>query len=209
MHSPDNRPFVVGVTGGIGSGKSAVTDFLANLGITIIDADIAARKVVERGQPALQEIAKHFGSQILLKDGQLDRKELRNIIFAEVTEKTWLEQLLHPKINTLIEEQIKQAPPPYVVLVSPLLIETSQHLLVDKVLVVDVPESIQLTRTMTRDNMTEEQTHRIISSQASRKKRLTYADDIIDNSGSLEDLHKALAIYHKQYLKLASCLPAS
>ena len=203
MHSTDSKPFVVGVTGGIGCGKSAVTDFFADLGITIVDADIAARAVVEPGQPALEKIAARYGGEILLQNGTLDRRKLRDIIFNNPAEKQWLETLLHPKIGQLIQQQLTAAPSAYAILVSPLLIETSQHQLVDRILVVDVPEQIQLERTMARDNMTEEQTRRIIKSQASREQRLAVANEIVDNSGTLKELQALLSDVHQQYLQIA------
>ena len=195
--------FVVGITGGIGSGKTAATDAFAALGITIVDADIASRKVVEPGSAALRQIAEHFGAQILQSDGSLDRAALRHIIFANATEKNWLEQLLHPLIAIEIQHQLQAATSPYVVFVSPLLIESKQNDFCDRVLVIDAPEEIQLQRTMQRDNNNAEQVQRIIASQASRKYRLQYTDDVIENTGSLEYLTQQIAVLHARYLQLA------
>ena len=203
MQASEQMPFIIGITGGIGSGKSAVTDFLQQQGVTVIDADVAARAVVEPGQPALNDIVEHFGIDILLANGQLNRRALRQIIFKDCNEKEWLEKRLHPKINQLLRRQLKEASSSYVVLVSPLLIETTQHTLVNRILVVDVPETVQLQRSMARDDMTQEQAKRIINSQTSRTKRLTMADDIIENTGTLDDLHRAVNTLHQRYLTLA------
>jgi len=195
--------FVVGVTGGIGSGKTAATDAFAALGIAIVDADIASRKVVEPGSAALRQIAAHFGAQILRSDGALNRAALRHIIFANTAEKNWLEQLLHPLIATEIQHQLQTATSPYVVFVSPLLTESNQHELCDRILVIDAPEELQLQRTMQRDNNDAAQVQRIIASQASREFRLQHADDVIANTGSLEYLTQQVAALHARYLQLA------
>ena len=196
--------FVVGVTGGIGSGKTAVTDEFAKLGIDIVDADRAARVVVEPNTPALANIHAHFGDRILLPDGSLDRAVLRRIIFQNADEKRWLEQLLHPLIALEIQRQLAAAHSSYVIFVSPLLIESQQKALCDRILVVDVPEEIQLQRTMTRDNNDIDQVRRIIASQASRQHRLQYADDVVENTGSLEQLRERIAELHQRYLEFAA-----
>lgn len=198
------RPFTVGVTGGIGSGKTAVTDFFANRGVFIVDADIASRVVVEPGKPALAAIEQRYGPEILI-NGSLDRRKLRTIIFDDVSERKWLEGLLHPLIRDQIILELTHAESSYAVLVSPLMLETSQHELVDRVLVVDVPERIQLSRTMARDRMTEEQTRQILNSQMDRKQRVGRADDIVDNSGSISQLHQSLNKLHQFYLSLGAC----
>ena len=194
--------FTVGVTGGIGSGKSAVADYFVSQGICIVDADIVARVVVEPGTKALTAITERFGNDILI-NGQLDRGKLRTIIFAAADERKWLENLLHPLIEQQIIDQLSQATSRYAVLVSPLMLETGQQALVDRVLVVDVPEHIQIERTMTRDQMTEEQTRQILNSQISREHRLAKAHDVVDNSGSLAQLHQHLEPLHQRYLRLA------
>ena len=199
--SQQQRPFTVGVTGGIGSGKTAVTDFFASKGICIVDADIASRVVVETEKPALAEIEQRYGSEILV-DGSLDRRTLRTIIFDDADERKWLEGLLHPLIRDQITLELTHAESRYAVLVSPLMLETSQHELVDRVLVVDVPESIQLSRTMARDQMTEGQTRQILNSQMKREQRIAKADDIVDNSGSMTQLHQSLDKLHQYYLSL-------
>jgi len=195
---------VVGVTGGIGSGKSAVTDRLANLGITIVDADVAARVVVEPGQPALQAIADHFGSGVIKEDGSLDRAALRGIVFEHPDERQWLESVTHPAIREEIIRQLQSADSPYVVLSSPLLIEASQNSFVDLVVVVDVSESTQLERTMKRDDNSADLVRQIMAAQLSREERLRAADLIIDNDGNLEELHQHVDALHKQLLVKAS-----
>jgi dephospho-CoA kinase len=195
--------FVVGVTGGIGSGKTAATNCFQALGIDIVDADLASRVVVEPGTEALQRIAEHFGPHILQADGALDRAALRRIIFQEPAAKQWLEQLLHPLIGQEIQRQLQSAASPYAILVSPLLIEARQNLFCNRILVVDAPEDTQLQRTVIRDNNDPEQVRRIIASQASRAQRLEQADDILENSGSLEQLRTAVEQLHERYLQLA------
>lgn len=195
--------FVVGVTGGIGSGKTAVTNAFAALGIDIVDADLASRVVVEPGTAALAQIAQHFGPAILQADGSLDRAALRKIVFADADAKHWLEQLLHPLIGAEIRRQLDAARSPYAIFVSPLLVESSQRQLCDRLLVVDVPESVQLERTMLRDNNDAGQVQRIIAAQASRQQRLALADDVIENTGTLEALQQRVAELHRDYLELA------
>lgn len=196
--------FVVGVTGGIGSGKTAATDHFQTLGIDVVDADLASRVVVEPGTDALQRIAEHFGANILQADGALDRAALRRIIFQDPAAKQWLEQLLHPLIGAEIQHQLRNAASPYVILVSPLLVEAGQNRFCNRILVIDVPEDIQLQRTVTRDNNDPDQVRRIIASQASRAQRLERADDIIENNGGLEQLHAAVEKMHQSYLLLAA-----
>lgn len=195
--------FVVGVTGGIGSGKTAVTDAFAEYGIDVIDADVASRIVVEPGTEALARIAEHFGPAILQSDGSLDRAALRRVIFADPAAKRWLEQLLHPLIGAEIRRQLEAARSPYTIFVSPLLVESGQRQLCDRLLVVDVPESVQLERTMARDSNDAEQVRRIIASQADRQQRLAAADDVIENTGTLDELRARVAELHHVYLELA------
>lgn len=195
--------FVVGITGGIGSGKTAVTDKLLTYGITIVDADIVSREVVEPGKPALQSIAEHFGEDILLSDGQLNRGKLRSLVFQNTEERKWLEQLLHPIIYSEIQKQLTNADSEYAVLVSPLLIETSQHLMVNRILVIDVPESLQIQRASSRDGVTEEQVKAIMKAQTSRQERMAKADDIITNDKDLIHLEKEIEKLHHFYLALA------
>lgn len=194
---------IVGVTGGIGSGKSAVTIRFEALGIAVVDADLAARVVVEPGGPALEAIAEHFGKRVIQRDGTLDRAALRGLVFADEKERRWLERLTHPLIGQEIRDRIAASGSPYTILSSPLLLETSQHDLVDCVVVVDVPEAVQVARTMARDANDETQVRRIMAAQLSRDERLERADIVIDNSGPLTDLDEVVGELHKEFLQRA------
>jgi len=198
-----NRAFRVGVTGGIGSGKSAVTQRLEAQGIAVVDADVVAREIVEPGSEALDAIAAHFGERVLTPDRALDRAALRQIVFANPEERRWLEALTHPRIGAEIERQLAVADAPYVVLSSPLLLETSQRDFVDHVVVVDVPESVQLARTMTRDANSEELVRAIMAAQMDRAERLAKADSVLDNSGDIAALGTQVAQLHARLLELA------
>ena len=195
-----DESFIVGITGGIGSGKSAVTTRFEQLGVIVVDADLAARVIVEPGRPALQAIAKHFGSNILLADGTLDRAALRQQVFSDEAERLWLEQLTHPLIGQEILDQLAAANSPYAILSSPLLLETNQGELADLVVVVDVPEAVQLERTMARDNNDRAQVERIMAAQMPREERLKRADIIIDNSRTLEELDSQAQELHGEFL---------
>jgi dephospho-CoA kinase len=196
--------FVLGITGGIGSGKTAVTDEFVKLGINVIDADVAARTVVAIGSKGLKSIQQHFGNDILLDDGTLNRAKLREIIFKNTDEKKWLEALTHPLIREEIIKDLQASSSPYTILVSPLLIESGQHQMVNRVLVVDVPVELQLKRTCERDNQhPKAQIEAIIASQLDREKRLSYADDVITNIQSIEHLHQQVAQLNQQYLRLS------
>jgi dephospho-CoA kinase len=193
---------VVGLTGGIGSGKSTVARLFGALGVHWVDADDVAREVVEPGTPALKKIAEHFGQEILLPDGGLDRAALRRIVFDAPEERTWLESLLHPVIR---EELMQQLHPdnytlPYVLLVSPLLLETNQHELVEKILVVDVPVDVQIQRTMARDTNDREQVEHIIAAQMPREKRLQKADHVVDNNRDMIDVERQVEQLHQTFL---------
>ncbi len=195
---------VVGITGGIGSGKSAATRRFEELGITVVDADLASRVIVQPGRPALAEIAAHFGNDILLPDGSLDRAALRRRVFEDPSERLWLEQLTHPLIGQEIHDQLAASTSPYTLLSSPLLLETSQGDLADLVVVVDVSESVQLQRTMARDNNDEQQVRNIMAAQMQRDERLARADYIIDNSGSLKALERQVDQLHEHFLSRAT-----
>ena len=195
--------FVVGLTGGIGSGKSAAADRFAELHITIVDADIASRAVVEPGTPALTEIERHFGADILQSDGTLDRTQLRHKVFADPTERKWLQSLLHPLINQYIKDAIGDSNSPYTILVNPLLIESGQHVWCQRLLVVDVPTEVQIRRTMARDNNTREQVENILKAQADRETRIGLADDVIANDQDLSNLRAEVDKLHSLYLQLA------
>ena len=191
---------IVGITGGIGSGKSAVTRRFEQHGIAVVDADLAARVVVEPGKPALDAIAEHFGRDMIQANGALDRAALRQRVFADNDERLWLEQLTHPLIAREILEQLAAARSPYTILSSPLLLETSQKDLVDCVVVVDVPEETQLARTIARDNNDADQVKRIMAAQMQREDRLGQADIVIDNSHALEELDDLVEELHKEFL---------
>ncbi|MEE4278257.1 MAG: dephospho-CoA kinase [Halieaceae bacterium] len=197
----------VGVTGGIGSGKTALTDRLNAHGIVIVDADRAARDIVEPGTTALAAIVEHFGKQVLLPDGSLDRAALRKIVFEDPQERRWLEALTHPLIGERIAEQLAAAASPYVVLASPLLLEGSQHEFVDHVVVVDVPEAMQIERAIARDQNSRDLIERIMEAQLPRAERLARADTVIDNSGSLSDLDRRTHELHEQLLALSRRSP--
>ena len=199
----NTNKLVIGLTGGIGSGKTAASDYLASKGADVVDADICARIVVETGKPALKKIAKHFGEDILLSSGELDRAKLRSIIFNSPEEKRWLESLLHPLIRAEIITQLNSSQSSYAIFVSPLLLETDQFKLCDRILVIDVPEALQLERASSRDNNDPEQIKRIIVSQIPRSDRLEKADDIVENSGDVAQLQQKLDTLHQRYLALA------
>jgi len=194
---------IVGLTGGIGSGKSAAADLFAAQGIELVDTDLLAREVVEPGSTALAEIAEHFGKEILDASGALDRARLRAIIFADPNQKAWLERLLHPAINTLMLSRLSACTGPYCLLVSPLLLETEQANAVDRILVIDACREIQLMRTLQRDGSSRETVEAIIDSQIPRSERLKRADDIISNESDLEALAKAVLAQHHVYCAMA------
>ena len=197
-------PFIVGLTGGIGSGKSTVAKAFSALGIKAVDADFASRAVVQPGMPALSRIEDHFAEQdIILPDGHLNRPLLREIIFADAQQKQWLETLLHPLIRDWIIAQLHAAQTEYVILESPLLFETDQYQLVDVSLVVDVPTEVQLERASARDNNDKVQIQRIIDAQMSRQEKNNRADFVIDNSSDTETLTAVVIDLHQQFLKMA------
>lgn len=195
--------YIVGLTGGIGSGKSAAAERFRALGIKVVDADVCARIVVEPNKPALKTIAEHFGSEILQADGTLDRAALRQKIFADEAERKWLEALLHPLIFEEMWSQLQSAPSPYAILESPLLIEAGQLAICQRVLVVDAAEETQLARTTARDNNSVAQVKAIMAAQATRQQRNAKADDIVSNDGDLASLHQAIDKLHQHYLSLA------
>ena len=193
---------IIGLTGGIGSGKTAVSDGFESLGIDVVDADLASRVVVQKGKPCLLKIAQHFGEDILTKEAELDRAKLREIIFKSEEEKNWLESLLHPAIANQIQDELNASKSPYTILVSPLLLETNQQDFCSKVLAVDVPVETQVERTLKRDGVSKEQVQAIINSQISRNDRLNLADEVIVNDGTLEDLEIAVKVLHEKFLSL-------
>lgn len=195
--------FLVGLTGGIGSGKTAASNYLTRKGITIVDSDVIAREVVEPGQPTWQAICDHFGNNATLPSGALDRAWLRQQVFEKPEERQWLEQCTHPAIRALTIERLHNTTSAYAVLASPLLFESGQDTLVDRTLVIDVSENLQLQRACNRDQNNAEQIQRIIQSQISRNKRVERADDIADNSRDLPFLYQQLDAFHQDYLHLA------
>ena len=196
---------IIGLTGGIGSGKSAVSlRFAVKHGIHVVDADLKSRVVVEPGRPALQAIVDRFGDAVVQSSGELDRAALRERVFREPQERLWLEGLLHPLIREEIVTDLATATSPYALLVSPLLVESGQHRMTDRVLVVDVSEETQLMRTALRDNVPEQQIKAIMQAQASREERLKHAHDIVSNDQDLAALHMQVDALHQQYLKLAT-----
>jgi dephospho-CoA kinase len=202
MTSPVSKPWILGLTGGIGSGKSAAAQCFVDLGVHLVDADNAARWVVEPGRPALAQIAEHFGAGVLQADGTLNRSALRELIFKEPQQRVWLEGLLHPLIREEIRQYLARAESAYAILVSPLLLETSQHQMVQRVLVIDVPESVQIERTVLRDRTNEEQVRAILKAQASREERLSRADDVIVNDRDPAWLKSEVERLHHFYLTL-------
>lgn len=194
--------FVVGLTGGIGSGKTAVSDRFAKLGVTIADADVSARTVVEPGTPALEKIVAHFGKNLTLSDGSLDRASLRKIVFANAIERKWLESVTVPAILADLRDILDNATSPYAILM--LSSGSGQSPWIHRNLVVDVPTDVQIARVTQRDNNDEAQVRAIMATQPSRDERLAYADDVIDNTMPLEQLDDRVAELHEQYLKLAN-----
>lgn len=196
--------YTVALTGGIGSGKSTVAEAFSRAGVTVIDADVIARQVVEPGQRALALISQHFGSEILLEDGSLNRRALRETIFSSPQQKQWVNNLLHPIIQQQTRDEIARATSPYVLWVVPLLVENNLQQKADRILVVDVSPETQIARTMLRDNVSREHAQQILDAQASREARLAVADDVINNDGSPQDVVVHVDRLHRQYLKLAS-----
>lgn len=201
------KPWILGLTGGIGSGKSAVAQCFVDQGVHLVDADHAARWVVEPGRPALDKIVEHFGPAVLQADGQLDRAALRERVFANADERRWLEALLHPLIGQEIMQFLARAESPYAILVSPLLIESGQHRLTQRVLVVDAPEELRVQRTMQRDQTSAEQVQAILKAQASREERLRHANDVLVNDRDLNWLRSEVERLHNFYLSLRGGQP--
>jgi dephospho-CoA kinase len=195
--------YVVGLTGGIGSGKTAASDYLHSLGIDVVDADIVARDVVAIGQPVLAQIAQHFGTAVLLADGSLNRSALRTIVFNNADERKVLETITHPAIRQEILQQLKASVSPYTLLVSPLLFESGQYQFAHRNLVIDASEDLQRQRAALRDGVSSEQINNIMAAQLTRAERNRRADDIVINHGDLADLYQQLYAVHQQYLQLS------
>ena len=194
--------FTVGLTGGIASGKSAVSDRFAELGVPVIDTDLIAREVVEPGQPALQEIIAAFGNEIVDENGRLRRRKLREIIFSDPDKQALLQQIVHPAIRLETRRRVERVKAPYCVVVIPLLAESGHFEWLDRVLVVDVPEELQVERLMARDGVSEDEARRSLAAQAGREVRLQLADDVIDNSGEFAVLDQAVKALHHKYTEL-------
>jgi len=198
------KPFRVALTGGIASGKSTVADLFAALGVPVIDTDLIARQVVEPGQPALRQVVDAFGPGVLDDQGQLDRRRMRERIFADPAAKQRLEAILHPAIRREMERQSLNAGGPYQLLVIPLLTEGGRRDHIDRVLLVDVPEEVQVERLTQRDRVTAEQAQASLRAQATRAERLTMADDVILNTGRIDELRAKVEALHGKYLGLAA-----
>jgi dephospho-CoA kinase len=197
--------YVVGLTGGIGSGKSAAADEFARLGATVVDTDAIAHELTAPGGPAIAEIRRLFGPGFVAQSGALDREKMRALVFSDPAQKKRLEGLLHPMIRAESARRIAAAAGPYVVHVVPLLIESAGYReRVDRVLVVDIPESLQVARVRQRSGLAEDEVRRIIASQIQRERRLAAADDVIDNSGSIDALQQQVRALHEKYAAAAA-----
>jgi dephospho-CoA kinase len=202
--SAEPSPFRVALTGGIASGKTTVANLFAELGVPLIDTDVIARQVVEPGHPALTEVVQAFGPGVLDAEGRLDRRRMRERIFSDPAAKQRLEAILHPAIRVEMEHQSRAAGGPYQVLVIPLLTEGRRRDHVDRVLLVDVPEELQVQRLMMRDGVTHPQAEASLSAQATRAERLALADDVVRNTGRVDELRESVAQLHQKYLALAA-----
>ena len=194
--------YVVGLTGGIGSGKSAAAERFRALGIAVVDADVESRRVVEPGEAALDTIVARFGAEVLGDDGRLDRPRLRERVFQDADQRRWLERLLHPLINRRMAEQLREAASPYAVLVNPLMRTRDPR--AQRILVIDVPKALQVRRTMARDGVDEAQARAVLAAQIDRRQRRSFADDVIVNDATLAELRATVDALHKRYLRLAA-----
>ncbi|QUM83267.1 dephospho-CoA kinase [Moritella sp. 28] len=199
--------YVVGLTGGIASGKTTVADLIASEGINLVDADIVAREVVAIGSNGLKQISAHFGERILLDDGSLNRPLLREKIFSDNANKQWLNNLLHPMIRAELLAQLAASKSAYTLLVVPLLVENNLTTLCNHVLVVDVEEQVQIDRTMARDKVSLQQANAILKSQATREQRLAAADSVVVNN-ERQQLEQDVAVLHQKFLELAAAAMA-
>jgi dephospho-CoA kinase len=198
----------IGLTGGIASGKSTISKRFSELGVAVIDADLASRAVVEPGSPGLAQVVAQFGAGMLTADGELDRQALRTLIFNDPKARQALDSILHPLIRIHMEKQASIASGPYLVMAIPLLVEGGRaHEQVNRVLVVDVDEALQLQRVQARDGGSPQQAQAILASQASRAARLAVADDVLANSGTVAELRQSVDLLHQRYLQLAQAVP--
>ncbi|MGD8711730.1 MAG: dephospho-CoA kinase [Thiohalophilus sp.] len=194
---------VVGLTGGIGSGKTTVAQAFARLDVPLIDTDVIARELVAPGLPALKAIVSHFGNSVLTRDGELDRPKLREIVFSSAEQRAELERILHPRIREVVQSRLAELDAPYCLIIIPLLSETGGYPFLDRVLLVDAAEETQIARTMARDGLERQQVEQILASQSSREQRRAIADDIIDNNGDSASIQQQVEALHQHYLRLA------
>lgn len=200
---PLNTSLIIGLTGGIGSGKTAATDLFIQLGVPVVDADVLARQALAEGSPLLLQVYQHFGYTLQMSDGSLDRAALRARVFNHPKEKEWLEALIHPWVRNKILTALNEPRDDYMILSSPLLFESQQDQLVDRVLVIDLPESLQIERTCQRDSNSKDLVAKIMQNQLSRAERLARADDVLDNSQGFKELKKQVDFWHQTYQDLA------
>jgi dephospho-CoA kinase len=201
------RRLLIGLTGGIASGKSTVAQRFFDLGVPVIDADVAARDVVAPGKPGLETVINRFGTQVIAENGELDRRALRDLVFSDPAARRDLEAILHPLIRAEMDRGAAGAVGPYIVMAIPLLIEGGSRDRVDRVLVVDVDEAVQLERVMARDHSSLEQARAILAAQVPRTARLAAADDVLSNGGTVTELRQGVDRLHQQYLRLAAAGP--
>ena len=194
----------IGLTGGIGSGKSTVSTLFAARAVPVIDADVIARRLTLPNTPAAQQIVQILGAEIVASDGSIDRQRLAQRVFANPAERARLEEIMHPLIRAEMQHEQERLHAAYCLLVIPLLVEADQRDLVDRVLVVDIQEHIQIARTQTRDGRSGAEIRAILDAQASRDQRLKMADDCITNNGDLATLNTQIESLHQKYLALAS-----
>ncbi len=198
------RPLRVGLTGGIASGKTTVANFFADLGVPVIDTDVIARDVVAKGAPALAQILAALGDEVFSDDGTLDRNAMRKLVFSNERKRRQLEGILHPRIREAAISQAQAVSYPYMIIVVPLLVESPMHEFMDRVLVVDCSEDVQLSRLLKRDTEHEGQARRMIAAQASRDERLAIADDVVLNDSGLDETRSKVEALHNAYLELSN-----
>lgn len=207
-----NPKLIIGLTGGIGSGKTAVSDYFATLGIDVVDADVISHAITAKGSPILDKLAEAFGTDILI-GGELDRSHLRQLVFGDPTKLATLNAITHPAIRQRIKDELDHTNTPYAILSAPLLLESIKGddkgltAFCDRILVVDVPPDVQIQRASQRDGQTADGIQAIMAKQIDRPSRLALADDVVDNSGGLGELYAQLDTLHAFYLKLSECTP--
>jgi dephospho-CoA kinase len=202
----DRLPFTVALTGGIASGKSAVAERFADLGASVIDADVVARELVSPGTPALAEIVATFGNEVLDTNGALDRRAMRARVFTDAMARAQLDAIVHPRVRQELQARASLVIGSYALLVIPLMVESGHYDWVDRTLVVDVPREVQRTRLLARDGITQQLADAMLAAQASREQRLAIADDVIENLGTLADLDAPVRALHERYLALAKSI---